>query len=299
MLILGATGPWDAAKRRPWIDWIHTASDQGALVRGYTKWDNQPGVGAGGVRRAPARGADGDDGAARSDLRQPRRGAAGGEARRSAAAAGPVAVRRARVAAARARADRARGGAARRGAAAPVILVGRDERTMESWRARVGARGEARRPRDHRPQDRRELPDAPSAARRPARHLPLRGGRRARCARPTSSSRSTGSTWPARSSRCTAIGRSRRKIVSASCDVHVAPRLQHGLLRLAAGRRATSSPSRTSRCRCSSRRAGRASHTPPRRAAAPRPDAAPGDVLTPAGRRRGSQRGDRRASTSA
>src|SRR5712691_10822534 len=42
MLILGATGPWDAAKRRPWIDWIHTASDQGALVRGYTKWDNQP-----------------------------------------------------------------------------------------------------------------------------------------------------------------------------------------------------------------------------------------------------------------
>ncbi|HXI36087.1 MAG TPA: thiamine pyrophosphate-binding protein [Burkholderiales bacterium] len=43
MLILGATGPWDAAKRRPWIDWIHTSSDQAALVRGYTKWDNQPG----------------------------------------------------------------------------------------------------------------------------------------------------------------------------------------------------------------------------------------------------------------
>ncbi len=43
LLLLGATGPWDAAKRRPWIDWIHTASDQGALVRGYTKWDNQPG----------------------------------------------------------------------------------------------------------------------------------------------------------------------------------------------------------------------------------------------------------------
>ena len=42
MLILGATGPWDAAKRRPWIDWIHTVSDQGALVRSFTKWDNQP-----------------------------------------------------------------------------------------------------------------------------------------------------------------------------------------------------------------------------------------------------------------
>ena len=43
ILILGATGPWDAAKRRPWIDWIHTSADQGALVRDYTKWDNQPG----------------------------------------------------------------------------------------------------------------------------------------------------------------------------------------------------------------------------------------------------------------
>lgn len=43
VLVLGATGPWDAARRRPWIDWIHTCSDQGALVRNYTKWDNQPG----------------------------------------------------------------------------------------------------------------------------------------------------------------------------------------------------------------------------------------------------------------
>jgi len=43
VLMLGATGPWDAARRRPWIDWIHTVSDQGALVRDYTKWDNQPG----------------------------------------------------------------------------------------------------------------------------------------------------------------------------------------------------------------------------------------------------------------
>lgn len=42
MLVLGATGPVDAAKRRPWIDWIHTARDQGALVRHYTKWDDQP-----------------------------------------------------------------------------------------------------------------------------------------------------------------------------------------------------------------------------------------------------------------
>src|SRR5579864_7992370 len=42
MLVLGATGPVDAAKRRPWIDWIHTAADQGAVIRNFTKWDDQP-----------------------------------------------------------------------------------------------------------------------------------------------------------------------------------------------------------------------------------------------------------------
>src|SRR5262249_14622541 len=42
VIILGATGPVDAAKRRPWIDWIHTAADQGAIIRHYTKWDDQP-----------------------------------------------------------------------------------------------------------------------------------------------------------------------------------------------------------------------------------------------------------------
>src|SRR3954471_3452687 len=30
-LILGATGPGDADQRRPWIDWIHTSKDQGAI----------------------------------------------------------------------------------------------------------------------------------------------------------------------------------------------------------------------------------------------------------------------------
>jgi thiamine pyrophosphate-dependent acetolactate synthase large subunit-like protein len=42
VVVLGATGPVDAAKRRPWIDWIHTARDQGAIIRNYTKWDDQP-----------------------------------------------------------------------------------------------------------------------------------------------------------------------------------------------------------------------------------------------------------------
>jgi thiamine pyrophosphate-dependent acetolactate synthase large subunit-like protein len=42
VMVLGATGPLDAAKRRPWIDWIHTAQDQAALVRPFIKWDAQP-----------------------------------------------------------------------------------------------------------------------------------------------------------------------------------------------------------------------------------------------------------------
>ncbi len=36
------TGPLDAAHRRPWIDWIHTVADQGALVRDFTVWNDQP-----------------------------------------------------------------------------------------------------------------------------------------------------------------------------------------------------------------------------------------------------------------
>jgi thiamine pyrophosphate-dependent acetolactate synthase large subunit-like protein len=42
VVLLGANGPNDAAKRRPWIDWIHTTRDNAALVRPYTKWDDQP-----------------------------------------------------------------------------------------------------------------------------------------------------------------------------------------------------------------------------------------------------------------
>jgi thiamine pyrophosphate-dependent acetolactate synthase large subunit-like protein len=43
MLLLGGVGPLDAMRRRPWVDWIHTSRDLGALVRGYTKWDDLPG----------------------------------------------------------------------------------------------------------------------------------------------------------------------------------------------------------------------------------------------------------------
>lgn len=42
MLVLGATGPVDSTKRRPWIDWIHTTKDQGGLIRTFIKWDDEP-----------------------------------------------------------------------------------------------------------------------------------------------------------------------------------------------------------------------------------------------------------------
>jgi acetolactate synthase-1/2/3 large subunit len=42
IFIIGATGPMDETKRRPRIDWIHTAQGQGEAVRPYTKWDYQP-----------------------------------------------------------------------------------------------------------------------------------------------------------------------------------------------------------------------------------------------------------------
>jgi acetolactate synthase-1/2/3 large subunit len=42
VFIVGATGPMDETRRRPRIDWIHTAQGQGEAVRNYTKWDYQP-----------------------------------------------------------------------------------------------------------------------------------------------------------------------------------------------------------------------------------------------------------------
>lgn len=42
ILVLGGTGPVDSLRRRPRIDWIHTALVQGNLVRDFVKWDDQP-----------------------------------------------------------------------------------------------------------------------------------------------------------------------------------------------------------------------------------------------------------------
>jgi benzoylformate decarboxylase/acetolactate synthase-1/2/3 large subunit len=42
VLVFGGAGPMDTARRRPWIDWIHTSNIQGNALRGFTKWDDQP-----------------------------------------------------------------------------------------------------------------------------------------------------------------------------------------------------------------------------------------------------------------
>ena len=42
VFVMGATGPVDAPLRRPWIDWIHTAKDQGMMLRNFVKWDDEP-----------------------------------------------------------------------------------------------------------------------------------------------------------------------------------------------------------------------------------------------------------------
>ncbi len=137
IIILGATGPVDAVKRRPWIDWIHTARDQGALVRHYTKWDDQPASPGAAREGAPARLVARQCGAAGAGLHQSRRRDAGGEARRAAArrSTSSASFRRSR------RRPRPRSCARRSSMLAsakhPLILAGRVSRSLEAWKARV------------------------------------------------------------------------------------------------------------------------------------------------------------------
>ena len=42
LILLGATGPVDRWKRRPYIDWIHSSLVNGNAIRDYVKWDDQP-----------------------------------------------------------------------------------------------------------------------------------------------------------------------------------------------------------------------------------------------------------------
>jgi thiamine pyrophosphate-dependent acetolactate synthase large subunit-like protein len=136
VLILGATGPVDAAKRRPWIDWIHTARDQGALVRGYTKWDDQP-ASPGAAREAVLRA----NWIANTAPRGPTyvNLDAGMQEEKLAEPVAPVDAARlmppmtfapdaARI---------AQAVALLREAKQPVILAGRCSRSLEGWKARV------------------------------------------------------------------------------------------------------------------------------------------------------------------
>ena len=57
ILLLGATGPMGTDKRRPWIDWVHTADNPNTQVRDYVKWDDFP-HSVGGVAESMVRAYD-------------------------------------------------------------------------------------------------------------------------------------------------------------------------------------------------------------------------------------------------
>lgn len=136
VVVLGATGPVDASKRRPWIEWIHTSRDQGALVRDYTKWDDQPGsalasreaiLRADWIANTSPRGpvyVNLDAGLQEAEVAQP---APAIEAARyrPAVSAGADAAQLAEIA------------ALLRGAKMPVILAGRASRDPLAWTFRV------------------------------------------------------------------------------------------------------------------------------------------------------------------
>ena len=82
MIIFGATGPVDAHRRRPWIDWIHTSKDQASMIRNYTKWDDQPASPQAAVESRAARQPDHTQRTVRAGLHLSRCGSAGVAAHR-------------------------------------------------------------------------------------------------------------------------------------------------------------------------------------------------------------------------
>jgi thiamine pyrophosphate-dependent acetolactate synthase large subunit-like protein len=136
VIVIGATGPVDAEKRRPWIDWIHTASDQGSLVRNYVKWDDQP-ASPGAARQALLRAAwiaetppkgpvyvNLDVGLQEAPLNEPLPPLSVERFTPAAAASAPAAVTE-------------KAAAILAAAARPVILMGRVSRSLKAWEARV------------------------------------------------------------------------------------------------------------------------------------------------------------------
>ena len=185
IVVLGATGPVDAAKRRPWIDWIHTARDQGAIVRDYTKWDDQPASPAAAREALDPRHLDGQHRADGPGLHQPRCRDAGGEARRAARTDRHRALHAAGFARRLGRADRAGGRAAQGRQASGDAGRPRLPQRRRLERPRRARRSDQRQG-DHRSQDRLRLPDRSSAACRRAgvERAGARGDRGAQGGRP-------------------------------------------------------------------------------------------------------------------
>ena len=129
MIVLGATGPVDAEKRRPWIDWIHTSRDQGALIRSLHQVGRPAdlGAGAGGIhvraRNIVTRSAPTAPVYICLDA-----GFQEARARQGAGMARPDAVRAARAAASVARARSTRRPRCSTRAKRPVIMFGRGSR---------------------------------------------------------------------------------------------------------------------------------------------------------------------------
>jgi thiamine pyrophosphate-dependent acetolactate synthase large subunit-like protein len=136
VIVIGATGPVDAAKRRPWIDWIHTARDQGAIVRGYVKWDDQPAspaaarealLRAGWIAQTPPMGpvyVNLDAGLQEAPLEAPLPEIDAARFMPPAPVAPPPALIE-------------QAASALRAAKRPVILAGRGSRSLAAWDARV------------------------------------------------------------------------------------------------------------------------------------------------------------------
>lgn len=136
VMILGANGPMDATKRRPWIDWIHTTQDMGLLVREFTKWDDtpaSPGAAVESVLRAHQIANALPNGPTIVFLD------AGMQEQKLAAPIPipPVARYAPPEPPAPAPSDVKRVLAALKSAKHPVIIAGRCDRTIESWNARV------------------------------------------------------------------------------------------------------------------------------------------------------------------
>ena len=129
--------PGRCRKRRPWIDWLHTARDQAALVRGFVKWDDQPASVAAAFESLMRASQIARDGAERPDVCLPRRFDAGRKARSDAAATGRVAVSAAARPPTLRRSSSTRAAECLAGARQPLILMGRVSRDVASWNARV------------------------------------------------------------------------------------------------------------------------------------------------------------------